>query len=107
MRAAGETKVIRLPNLPGDDYQRNKGDLWKLTFDGNFGFTRCVTVQNIKYVAIESGSNDGWIIDSIVTYVGATGHGFMELTHDFNVFRLIDGNGRSSRSRRFMLNKVA
>ena len=107
MRAAGQTRRITLPNLPGDDYLRNKGDLWKLTFDGNFKFTGCVTVQNIEYVRIEEGNNDGWNIDSIVTYVRATGQSrFTELTQNFNVYRWIDGNGAYSH-RRFTLTKVA
>ena len=106
MRAAGQTREIALPNLPGDDYLRNKGDLWKLTFDGNFKFTGCVTVRNIEYVRIEEGSNDGWKIDSIVTYVRATGQScFTELTQNFNVNRWIDGNGAASH-KHFTLTKV-
>ena len=105
VRAAGQTRVIKLPNLPGDDYQKLKGDLWKLTFSGDLRFTRCVTLRNLDHVAIESGSNDGWNIDSIVTYVGATGRGFRELTHDFNIFRWIDGNGAASH-RRYRLTNV-
>ena len=96
VRAAGQTRSILLPNLPGDDYERNKGDLWKLTFSGNFGFSGCVTKSSIEYVYIDAADNDGWNIDSIVTYVGAPGNGFMELTQDFNVFRWIDSNGEAS-----------
>ena len=104
VRAAGETKVIKLPNRPGNDYYPYKGDLWELTFK-DLGFSCCVTLKDLDHVAIESGGNDGWNIDSIVTYVNVTGHGFKELTHDFNVFRWIDGNGAAS-NRRFMLTKV-
>ena len=104
VRAAGQTRVIKLPNLPGDRYKKNKGDLWKLTFRGDLKFYHCVTQKNIEHVAIESGNNDGWHIDSIVTYVGAHGS-FRELTRNFNAFRWIDGN-RAASNRRFMLYSV-
>ena len=104
VRTAGQTRVIKLPNLPGDDYKKDKGDLWKLTFRGDLKFYHCVTLKNIEHVAIESGSNDGWHIDSIVTYVGVHGS-FRELTRNFNAFRWIDGNGPASH-RRFMLYSV-
>ena len=49
--------------------------------------------------------NDGWNIDSIVTYVGAPGKGFRDATIDFNVFRWVDGNGAPSNTY-FMLKKI-
>ena len=104
VRAAGQTKVIKLPNLPGDDYKKNKGDLWKLTFRGDLKFTRCVTLRNLDHIAIEAGSNDGWNIDSIVTFVRAHGS-FRLITRNFNAFRWIDGNGPASH-RRFKLRNV-
>ena len=99
VRAAGQTRVIPLPDLPGNDYKLHKGDLWKLEFSRDFKFTRCVTLNNTVDVAIEAGSDDGWNIDSIVTYVGVDGR-FMELTHDFNVRRWIDSDGLLSYRRR-------
>ena len=108
VKATGQTRVIKLPNLPGNDYQRNKGDLWKLSFGRNLKvghnlkFNGCVTLKNIEHVAIVSGSRDGWNIDSIVTYVGADGS-FRELTHDFNVYRSIDDDGSAPNSKRFVL----
>ena len=105
VRAAGQTRVLQLPDLLGDDYLENKGDLWKLTFDDDLRFTQCVTLQNLDHIAIEAGGNDGWNIDSIVTYVGAPGHGFRDATIDFNVFRWVDGDGEFSH-RRFMLHNI-
>ena len=93
MRAAGQTRVLQLPSVPGNHYLENKGDLWKLTFDGDFHFTKCVTLKNLERITIKAGGNDGWNIDSIVIYVGAPGHGFRDATIDFNVFRWIEGNG--------------
>ena len=58
VKATGQTRVIKLPNLPGNDYQRNKGDLWKLSFGRNLKvghnlkFNGCVTLKNIEHVAI-------------------------------------------------------
>ena len=105
VRAAGQTRVLKLPNRPGNDYLEHMGDLWKLTFDGDLHFTRCVTLANLDHIAIEAGGNDGWNIDSIVTYVGAPGRGFRDASIDFNVFRWIDGNGAFSH-RRFMLHNI-
>ena len=33
-------------------------------------------LANLDYIAIEAGSNDGWNIDSIVTFVGVPLFGF-------------------------------
>ena len=105
VRAAGQTRIITLPAQPGYNYLENKGDLWKLTFDDDFHFTKCVTLNNIDRIVVRAGGNDGWNIDSIVTYVGAPGKGFRDATIDFNVFRWVDGNGAPSNTY-FMLKKI-
>lgn len=48
--AAGQTRQISLPNLqPGDDQTLNKGDLWKLDFVNDFGFSSntCIKYSSI------------------------------------------------------------
>ena len=104
VKAAGQTRVLKLPNQKGNDYLKNKGDLWKLTFDDDFHFDECVTLDNLEHIAIVAGGNDGWNIDSIVTYVGTAESRFMDLTANFNVFRWIDGDSTSS-AKRFKLTK--
>ena len=64
-----------------------------------------MTLANLDHIAIEAGSNDGWNIDSIVTFVGTASRRFGVATINFNVFRWIDGDGAPS-SRRFMLTNV-
>ena len=101
----GKYRSIVLPHLPKDDCERLKGDLWKLTFSGNFNFTGCITRKDISSVTIVAANKDGWNIESIVTYVGANDHDLTEFTRDINVFRWIDGDGKPSR-RKFSLTKV-
>ena len=99
----GVTKHIKLYDRPGDDYRKNKGDLWKIRF-GSFGF-RCVKIKEIECVYIVEGSNDGWNIDSIVTLVKDSSRNSQILTSDLDVFRWIDGNGLRSH-KRFLLSFV-
>ena len=98
MSAAGQTRSIKLPDLPGDDYLTNKGDLWKLSFRDDFGFTDCVMLENLDVIKIVANSTDGWNIDSIASYVCAADH-CQEVTHDFDVSRWIDANGKPEHKR--------
>ncbi len=93
-----------LPNLPGDDYLKNKGDLWKLGISSHFHFKGCVKKGAIDWIDVVEHSNDGWNIDSIVTFL-RDGSSYEVATIDFNVYRWIDGNGAQSH-KRFRLNKV-
>ena len=105
VKTSEQTKVITLPNLPGESYKENKGDLWKLEFYLDLGFTECVNLKNIQHVAIEAGSKDGWNIDSILTYVSVIkrNDNFRQLTQDINAFKWVDD--KASR-KRFVLTKV-
>ena len=94
--AAGDVRRMDLYNREGNDYSRNKGDLWKYDI-ANFDFpSSCVTISNIERVSINESSTDAWNIASIVTLVGADGS-FKVLTKDLNVNRWIDGNGEDTR----------
>ena len=89
--AAGDVRSLELYNRIGDDYSRNKGDLWKYDI-ATFDFpSSCVTISDIQRVSIIESSNDAWNIASIVTLVGADGS-FQVLTKDLGVNRWIDGN---------------
>ena len=102
--AAGQTRSIKLPDLPGDNYLTNKGDLWKLSFRDDFGFTDCVTLESLDATVLVADSTDGWNIDSIVSYVCAADH-CQEVTHDFDVSQWIDTNGEPEHER-FILTDV-
>ena len=105
VKTTEQTKYIQLPNTPGENYKENKGDLWKLEFDRDLGFTECVNLKGIQQVAIKAGSKDGWNIDSIVTYVGFVTRKeyFRQLTQDINAFKWVDDKKSHVR---FVLTKV-
>ena len=105
LRITGATKITTLPNLPGDDYSTSKGDLWKLNIKDHFGLSGCITKNDIEGIAILSGSNDGWHIDSIVTYVAVNVHNWELSSVDFGANRWVDGDS-SNYNKRFQLNLV-
>ena len=92
-----------MPDLPGDDY--SKGDLWKLSIKEDFGFSGCTTKKDIQGIAILAGGNDGWHIDSIVTYVAVNEHNWELSSVDLDVNRWVDGDS-SSKDKRLTLNLV-
>lgn len=106
---SGETQTVILPDRPGDDYLSHKGDLWKLSFVDNFRFSdTCVQLSEIASIALEEHSNDGWNIDSVVTFFrddSSTGNDFHLASVDMDVFQWIDGDDLQSH-RRFELNLV-
>ena len=96
IQANGLTKTEDLPDLPENDFSPSKGDLWKLSISSYFGFTGCITKNDIQSIAILAGSNDGWNIDSIVTYVASSEHDWELSSVDLDVDRWIDQNSKSS-----------
>ena len=105
LKATGCLSKIKLYNLPGDDYKPNKGDLWKIKIADFQCSKTCLTVGSIDSLSIVSSSNDGWNIDSIVTFVEGDANQFKLLTQDFNVKRWIDSNGQKTH-KRFDLTRV-
>ena len=84
---AVENVFSHLPDLPGDEYSKNKGDLWVL----NIHFAECITPEDIGEIAIANGGSDGWNIDSIVTFVTAFDRSHWQLASvDLNVNQWID-----------------
>ena len=105
IRAGGDTYKTQLPNLPGDDYQPNKGDLWKLSFEKNFYIDKCVTSDMIGYIAITGSSKDGWNIDSIVTFFVYDEQYSKLATVNLDVLHWVDEDGADSH-KQFELNRV-
>lgn len=93
---------VSLPNLPGDDYLENKGDLWKLCIDlKNISYyyqyynNICLTKQNIFSILLTANNNDGWMIDSVVTFVCTSEtmpQACQLATQDLDIFQWVDGN---------------
>ena len=100
-----EHKYVTLPNNPGNDMTRNKGDLWTIPIE-QFGFEeKCIWKDDISNVAIENGGDGGWNIGSIVTMIGEENTTFALLTANMGVNRWVDGDSGSSRYH-FFLTKV-
>ena len=82
-----------MPDLPEDDFSRNRGDLWKLDLEADFGFTGWIIVDDIERISILHSSNDGWNIESIVTFAVVDKSSWELISSDFNsVFQWIDGD---------------
>ena len=85
------SSIKTLPDLPQDDFLAHKGDIWKLNLRTFFGFTTCVTMNDIQ-PSILQGNNNGWNIESIVTFA-VVNQTIWEMTSaDFNVYQWIDGD---------------
>ena len=94
---------MKLPNLPGDDYLENKGDLWKLSidlknrsyyYDYYYGYD-CITKKSIQSILLTANNNDGWMLDSVVTFVctSETMPQTCQLaTQDLDIFKWVDGD---------------
>ena len=84
----GSTSTRHLPELPGNDFFPNRGDIFELHLTDFFGFTGCTTINDIDHISILGGGTDNWNIESVVTF--AVVSEYWELTSvDFNVFQWI------------------
>ena len=101
----GKAYKAVLPNLPRDDYQPHKGDLWRMGLNYHFKVDGCVKPEDVKNITIVEGSKDGWNIDSIVTYFVYSKDYSQPATVDLDVFRWVDGD-RKDYHKRFDLTKV-
>ena len=90
MKVNGIEKTRKLPDLPGNDYYSNKGDLWKLSLRNFFGFPGCITVDKVEEIAIINRGTDGWHIDSIVTYLVVDRNTYQQSSVDLNADRWVD-----------------
>ena len=87
-----EVGKIALPTPTGNEFSPGKGDLWRVDIS-NFKFTdTCVTKGDVSKITLEETGNDGWLVDSIVTFLRSDG-AFILLSVDIDVNRWIDGNG--------------
>ena len=96
----GETQSVQLPGLEEFTFKRNKGDLFKIELS-DFNFVAdCIQKRDVDKVAVVAGGTDGWLIDSIVTFLRAEeDDSFTLLSSDIDVDQWIDGNGGDSQRR--------
>ena len=103
-----EVRVKRVTHkltLPARTKQSGKGDLWKFNMT-QFGFElSCIHVDEIEEIAIEEDTNDGWVVDSIVSFVGDSVGNFQLATVDMDVSQRIDGDSGAIYTR-YELNNV-
>ena len=92
LQAKGQLKTIILPR-PSGGLVQNKGDLWKLSLETDFGFYDCVTVKQIENIALIENHSDGWNIDSIVTFLVVNPYYWALSSADFDVNRWVDKDG--------------
>ena len=57
-----------------------------------FGFTGSITKKDIPGIALLAGNNDGWHIDSIVTYVAVNEFNWELSSVDLEAHRWVDGD---------------
>ena len=92
IRANGETQHSILPDLPNDDFQQHKGDLWKLHLQNDFHFVQtCIKLEDIEYIALKERHDDAWQIDSVVTFF-RSGASYQLATMDIDIFLWLEGN---------------
>ena len=105
LQEKGLTVAKELPNLPGDDYFPSKGDLWKLNLNTFFGVKGCISRKDITGIALLAGNNDGWNIDSVITYVVFNNNQYQVSSVNLDANRWVDGDSAPS-YKRFQLTLV-
>ena len=93
--AEGKESSQKLPDLPNGNFEQGLGDLWKLDIKDFFGFSTCITLDDIECISIVADSNDAWNIGSIVTFA-VTDDCQQQISGDYTVDQWIDGNGADS-----------
>ena len=74
--------------------------MWKMSLSSFWtGFSGCITFNDVEGVAIIAANDDGWNIDSIVTFARDSANNFQLNTQNFEVYRWVDGDGAVSHKR--------
>ena len=91
----GLAKTAIFTNFP----DQSRGDLWILSLADDFGLSGCIRKKDIQGIALLEDDNDGWNIDSIVTYVSSNKYNWQQSSVDLDVNRWIDGDSEECRKR--------
>ena len=92
-------KYVQLYNRPGNDFEGNKGDIWKLSAK-KFG-RRCISKGWLRRVMLMYRGGDDLIIQSVITKLGTSKRAKEVLTSNMHVERKM-----SPKHRYFLLSKV-
>ena len=87
LQVKGSASTRNLPNLLGSKV----GDIWKLHLIDFFGFTGCITKNDIDHISILQSNSNAWNIESIVTFAVVSEYWEL-ISVDFNVTQWIDGD---------------
>jgi hypothetical protein len=94
-----ETIAVQLPIVTGLEFQIFKGDIWVIDL-AQFGFTdACITQWDVDGIAVLEGGTDGWLINSIVTFLLDDDGSYSLLSSDIDVDVWIDGNSGEEQQR--------
>ena len=100
LKADGSAKTVSLSDLP----KSSRGNLWKLSLVDDFGFNACIKEKDVQGIAIVADNNDGWQIDSIVTYIAANEYNWKLSSVDLDAFKWVDQNFPDPSHKQFQLN---
>ena len=87
-----ERSYAPLPNNPGDDMLRYKADMWVFDIADFKTSKSCIKKDDITWVAIGAGGNNGWQITWIMTLITVDGM-YKVLTEDTDINSWVYGNG--------------
>ena len=68
-----------------------------------FGFSQCIISSDINHIMIWAGSNDGWNIESIFSFVIFEGGGWQLSSIDLSVYQWIDGDSKNEYKQEFII----
>ena len=74
--------------------------MWTFDFDNRSAKQKCVSIFDIKSIALVAGSNDGWRVDSAVTVLQDSKNRSFTGSIDRNINTWVDRNGMPGSKRR-------
>ena len=85
--ATGETDTIsyHLYDLLGNDMQQTDGNMWEFNSPSS-----CLTLDDIKSMSITANTNNGWRIETALTY--GTTSGLIQITNDYEANAWVDNS---------------
>lgn len=86
-----ETRTVTLYDRPGDDMDKDKGDLWEFSISKLLLKDTCVEKADFKKITLENGGSNGWNIESIITFL-RSGNSYDMLTADMHINRWLDSD---------------
>ena len=79
-----DSLTIQIPDLPGDDMERNKGDWYSIGIPG------CWFPNAITGLKLTAGSSDGWKIDSAIALGWMSHDQYFFLSANYGAYKWLD-----------------